>query len=137
MTIRPAREEEFPPVLALWREARSATASLEDTEESLRRLAEWSGDALLVAEADGEIVGALIAAWDGWRGNRYRLAVRPEYRRRGIGRALVEAGDERLRAHGARRVTALVAREEAAAAGLWRTAGYEEDEFVVRYVRNL
>jgi ribosomal protein S18 acetylase RimI-like enzyme len=41
-----------------------------------------------VAEGDGEIVGALIAAWDGWRGNMYRLAVREGHRREGIGLAL-------------------------------------------------
>jgi predicted MFS family arabinose efflux permease len=32
-------------------------------------------EALLVAEVDGVVVGSLIAAWDGWRGSFYRLAV--------------------------------------------------------------
>jgi ribosomal protein S18 acetylase RimI-like enzyme len=40
-------------------------------------------------------VGTLVAAWDGWRGNMYRLAVLPEHRRAGIGRELVDAGYER------------------------------------------
>jgi ribosomal protein S18 acetylase RimI-like enzyme len=63
----------------------------------------WAADpeALLVAEADGWAVGALVAGRDGWRGNLDRLAVRPEARRRGLEVALVRAGEERLRAKGA------------------------------------
>ena len=79
---------------------------------------------LLVAEADGRIAGTLIAAWDGWRGNFYRLAVLPELRRRGIAAALVRAGEERLRAAGARRLAAIV-RRRPTAAGFWTAAGYE------------
>ena len=90
-----------------------------------------------VAEDDGRIVGTLVAAWDGWRGNMYRLAVLPELRRNGIGRALVDAGHEHLRDLGARRVTALVGHEEDAAVALWEATGYERDESLVRFVRNL
>jgi ribosomal protein S18 acetylase RimI-like enzyme len=94
-------------------------------------------EALLVAEVDGGLVGTLIAAFDGWRGNMYRLAVRDDMRRRGIARELVEAGHARLRAVGARRVTALVGADEQAAVALWRSAGYEHDPVHQRFVRNL
>jgi ribosomal protein S18 acetylase RimI-like enzyme len=91
----------------------------------------------LVAELDGELVGTVIAAWDGWRGNMYRLTVRPDHRRTGIARLLAHAGEERLREKGAVRVTALVPRDDQAAAGLWSTAGYELDPFVDRFVKDL
>jgi ribosomal protein S18 acetylase RimI-like enzyme len=123
--------------LALWERARSPAASLPDDESTLTRLMSHTDDALLVAEHEGKVVGALIAAWDGWRGNLYRLAVVPESRRTGIARELVEAGHQRLRAKGARRVTALVARDEEAATELWRALGYDRDEIVVRFVTNL
>lgn len=98
---------------------------------------ETSDDSLLVAESNGRVVGALVAAWDGWRGNMYRLAVLPGHRRRGIARLLVDAAHERLRAKGARRVTALVAHGENEAIALWKAAGYEHDERIGRYVRKL
>jgi ribosomal protein S18 acetylase RimI-like enzyme len=120
-------------VLALWAGSRSASAVTEDTPEAVGRVLE----ALLVAEVDGEVVGTLIAAFDGWRGNMYRLAVRPDCRRRGLARELVDAGHSRLRAVGARRVTALVGSDEEAAVGLWQAAGYEPDPVHQRYVRNL
>jgi ribosomal protein S18 acetylase RimI-like enzyme len=135
--VRVATPQDVDAVLDLWDEARSAAASTPDDTGSVLRLVEPAHDALLVAEHDGRIVGALVAAWDGWRGNMYRLAVLPAYRRRGIARRLVEAGHERLRARGARRVTALVAHDEPDAMGLWRAAGYQLDEEISRFVRNL
>jgi ribosomal protein S18 acetylase RimI-like enzyme len=67
----------------------------------------------------------------------YRLAVEPSRRRQGIARRLVEAGHERLRARGAGRVTALVAHDEPDATALWRAVGYDRDELIVRFVRNI
>ena len=135
--IRSARSEDIEAVLAVWEQARSAAATTPDDAEIVARLIEHTPDALLVAECDGQLVGVLVAGWDGWRGNMYRLAVLMSYRRRGIGRRLVEAGHERLVRKGARRVTALVAHEEEEAQSLWRSAGYRFDEQIARFVRNL
>ena len=133
--IRPATRADAGAVLALWERARSLEASVPDDQEAVEAAVEHG--ALLVAEVAGEVVGTVIAAWDGWRGNIYRLAVAPEHRRRGLGLALVEAAEARLRAVGAPRVTALVAREEADAVALWRAAGYGDDAAISRYVKNL
>ena len=135
--IRAATAADIDSVLAVWAEARSAAAQTSDDPEVVQRLLERDPGALLVAEIGGQVVGVLIAGWDGWRGNVYRLAVIPAHRRQGIARELVEAGHERLRALGAHRVTALVGGEEGAAHRLWRAVGYQRDEFVHRFVRDL
>jgi len=124
-------------VLGLWDQARSEQASIPDRLEDVERLAGESPAALLVAERDGEIVGALIAAWDGWRGNMYRLAVREDSRRQGIGLALVRAGEDYLRRCGVRRITALVAFEDETASSFWGRAGYPLDQQIGRRVRNI
>lgn len=135
--MRRCRPEEAPALLDLWLVARSDHASTPDRLEDLQRLLSESSGAVLVAAENGEIVGALIAAWDGWRGNMYRLAVRAEHRRRGIGLALVRAGEEHLRRQGAHRITALVAYEDAVAGAFWERAGYPWDLQIGRRVRNL
>jgi ribosomal protein S18 acetylase RimI-like enzyme len=137
--VRPAGRADIAAVLALWERARSAAASTPDTPQTVARLLDTGPGALLVAERgpDGAIVGALIAAWDGWRGNMYRLAVDPAHRRTGIALALVRAGERHLAAQGARRVTALVAHDEPDAVGLWAAAGYARDADIARFVRNL
>jgi ribosomal protein S18 acetylase RimI-like enzyme len=135
VTIRLARAEDLDAVLELWGGARSAHAVTEDTPERVLRVIE--AGAVLVAETDGAIVGAVIAAFDGWRGNFYRLAVAPEVRRRGIGARLVAAGEERLRAAGAPRITALVAFADADVRAFWASVGYEADPVMGRMVRSL
>lgn len=135
--MRQCEQGDVPAVLGLWSQARSEHASAADRIDDVERLVADSPAALLVAERDGEIVGALIAAWDGWRGNMYRLAVHEEHRRRGIGLALVRAGEDYLRQRGAGRVTALVAFDDEAAGGFWDAGGYPRDEEIGRRVRDI
>lgn len=137
VSVRPAQIADIAAVLALWERARSPTARTADDHNTVVRLIEDSADALLVAEREGRVLGVLVAAWDGWRDNMYRLAVAPESRRRGIARQLVQAGHARLQAKGAKRITALVAEQDTEATALWRAAGYERDENLVRFVRDL
>jgi ribosomal protein S18 acetylase RimI-like enzyme len=126
-----------PAVLALWESARSPVSVTPDTAEAVRALIAQPGAVLLLALDAEELAGTLVVGWDGWRGNMYRLAVRENFRRRGLGLALVEAGHEHLRSVGARRVTALVGSDDEAAIGLWCAAGYERDRHIARFVRNL
>jgi len=136
--IRRCRQNEVQAVLSLWALARSDHASTVDQPEDIERLtADGSPAALLVAEDVGEIVGAVIAAWDGWRGNIYRLAVREDRRRNGIGISLTKAAEEYLRSRGVRRVTALVAFDDGAVGAFWDAAGYPQDREIGRRVRNI
>lgn len=75
--------------------------SATDNEDGVHRLLRHDAGSLLVAEAGESLVGTLIAAWDGWRGSFYRLAVHPDWRRRGVASSLVRAGELRLERHGA------------------------------------
>ena len=124
-------------VLDLWGQARSEHASTPDRPEDLERLVLESPGTLLIATGGRRIVGVLIAAWDGWRGNLYRLAVDREHRRSGIGLALVRAGEAHLRRQGAKRITALVAYDDPVAGPFWDSAGYPQDPQIGRRVRNV
>jgi len=90
-----------------------------------------------VAEADGRLVGSIIGGWDGWRGNMYRLAVAPEYRRRRIARSLVAEVERRLRTQGAHRITALIVGAEEEARAFWEAVGYGHDVRILRHVKTL
>ncbi len=137
ITIRAANAADIPQVLLLWSLARSSHALTPDHDADVRRLVTAMPGSLLVAETGTRIVGVLVAGWDGWRGNMYRLAVHPDVRRRGIARRLVEAGEEHLRPLGARRATALVAFDDVVAGEFWDAAGYPVDSEIGRRVRNL
>ena len=66
--VRAARHEDIQAVLGVWEQARSEAASTPDDMESVARPIDHTCDGLLVADRDGEVVGALVAGWDGWRG---------------------------------------------------------------------
>jgi ribosomal protein S18 acetylase RimI-like enzyme len=131
--IRPARREDVDDVLRLWREAGSAP-TVTDDEQGLLALLRHDPGALLVAEADGQLLGSLIAGWNGWRGGLYRLAVARAHRRRGLAGALLDAGEQRLRELGARRIDAVVAADEPHAVAFWDSTRFEREPKRLRYV---
>ena len=132
--IRECHPEEAEVLLALWRAA-GTSPSVTDTITDIRRAIENSAS-VLVAELDQRIVGSLIATFDGWRGNMYRIAVHPDYRRRGIGRALVKEGEKCLAKLGVKRITALVEEKYPWAIAFWSSVGYEIEPGIVRFFRN-
>lgn len=134
--VRVARDEDVQAVLDVWREA-EAEVSVTDDPESVARLIARGEGSLLLADLDGRVVGTLVAAFDGWRGNLYRLAVIPEARRRGIATALVREAERRLREAGARRIAAIVLADNGGAVGFWGAAGYELFEGAERFVKSL
>ncbi|HLL65311.1 MAG TPA: GNAT family N-acetyltransferase [Micromonosporaceae bacterium] len=50
----------------------------------------------------------LLEFWDGWRCHLYRLAVHPQRRHAGVGRALMQAAERRFASLGGHRVDAMV-----------------------------
>jgi ribosomal protein S18 acetylase RimI-like enzyme len=138
VSLRRGRPEDIGQVLELWARA-GASPRLTDTPEVLAQLLESTQSVLLLADIDGQLAGTVIGGWDGWRGNIYRLAVVPEYRRRGVASALMREVDAALLAMGARRITALVERDHPWAVGFWNAlerAGYRYDPTMTRYVKN-
>jgi len=139
ITIRPCRRDECPVILELWKSAGSipsVTDSLHALELVLRR----GDDLLLVAEYNNRIIGTAMGGWDGWRANIYRLAVLPQYRRQGIGRALVREIEERLRLKGVRKISIMVEGNDELAKVFWNAlddSGYEYDPRIIRYVKNI
>ena len=92
---------------------------------------------VLVAVDGDEIVGTVIAGWDGWRCHLYRLAVAPSRRRQGIGRGLIDAAEERFRALGGARADAMVLDDNADAHGAWSAGGYRRQGEWSRWVKPL
>jgi ribosomal protein S18 acetylase RimI-like enzyme len=136
LVIRAAQPSEVPNALTVWRESRGEPGKADDPA-GLGALLEYDRSALLIAELDGRIVRSLIAVWDGGRGNMYRLTVHPRIRRQSVARLLVAAGESRLCALGARRISALVWRADGRGVGVWRSADYEHEDGTGRFVKTI
>lgn len=131
--IREARADEAEALLQLWRLTGSGP-SITDTPEHLRMVAERAPDLFLVAEIEGQLAGSILGGWDNWRGHIYRLAVHPDFRRRGLARALTEDIERRLHARGAKRIYALASTKQEMGVKFWESLPYEKSKDVP-YVR--
>ncbi len=104
MQIRPATVADRPGVVALWNRVfpddppHNAPAAVFDAKLS-------TGDGMLIVAKNGSlIIGTAMAGYDGHRGWLYKVAVAPEYRRRGIAGSLVDHAVRALRAAGCTKV---------------------------------
>ncbi|KUN06253.1 GCN5 family acetyltransferase [Streptomyces yokosukanensis] len=135
--IRPAARTDLDAVLAFWRTAAEGTSISDDPDGVDRLIARDPGALILAVGRDGELVGTVIAGFDGWRCHLYRLAVHPQRRRQGIGSALLAAAEERFVRLGGRRADAMVLVRNERAHHTWSAAGYGPEEHWRRWVKPL
>ena len=95
--------------------------ALEEVQKKLQR----DPDLFLVAEIDNEIIGTIIGGYDGRRGMIYHLAVRKNFRGRGVGTLLLDEVEKRLQAKGCLKCYLLITADNPAAAQF-----YEQPQMV-------
>jgi ribosomal protein S18 acetylase RimI-like enzyme len=135
--LRTATDADVDELLALWLEAGENESRPADTREAVLALLARDPDAVILAEHDGEMIGSVIAGWDGWRYHLYRLAVRPSWRRQGVASTLLRAAEDRFMALGATRADAMVLARNALGQRLWHVSGYSEQPEWRRWVKAL
>jgi ribosomal protein S18 acetylase RimI-like enzyme len=134
--LRSAAPSDVSDLLAFWKSAAEGT-SISDDEDGVGRLIARDAEAVIIAERDGRIIGTVIAGWDGWRCHLYRLAVAPDSRRQGVGRALLDAAHQRFAALGGRRADAMVLDRNALGRSAWEAADYAPEPQWTRWTRPL
>jgi ribosomal protein S18 acetylase RimI-like enzyme len=137
LVLRAAQSHEVGAVLAFWRRAAENGGRPPDTAAAIATLHLRDPDALILAVDGADIVGTIIAGWDGWRSHLYRLAVAPSRRREGIGAALIAAAEERFRILGGPRADAMVLDDNERAHLIWAASGYHRQDDWSRWVKPL
>jgi ribosomal protein S18 acetylase RimI-like enzyme len=133
LQFRPGLPDDRHRVEALW----------EDVGLGTTTIGEWATlvagptATVLVAEEEGELIGAGVGSFDGWRAYIYHVAVAEKHRHSGAGRALIHELERGLAKAGAQRVFVTVAEENTAGMALAASSGYQpigEVAFVKEFV---
>lgn len=118
--------EDYEAVAQLWQQAGPGVhLGRSDTPQEIEKKLQRDPDLFLVAEVDGQVVGSVIGGFDGRRGLIYHLAVAPELRQQGLGSALMEEVEQRLKAKGCLRAYLLVTRDNLEALDFYSRRGWE------------
>jgi ribosomal protein S18 acetylase RimI-like enzyme len=89
------------------------------------------GDGLFfVAVAGVEVVGTIMAGYDGHRGWIYSLAVRSTHRKQGIGSSLVSHAERALTEKGCMKINLQIMQGNETVAGFYSSLGFSEEKRV-------
>ncbi|SFG73563.1 GNAT family acetyltransferase [Methylobacterium gossipiicola] len=131
LTIRTYRSDDRAAVTALWR-ACGLVVPHNDPEADIARAAgQPNSDILLGLLADDGIAASVMVGHDGHRGWLYYVAVSPEARGRGHGRAMVAAAEDWLRARGIPKAQLMIRDTNAAVRDFYAGLGWNESPRIV------
>ena len=127
--IRPFAPEDEVAVISLW-EAAGLTRPWNDPRKDIARKLSVQPEWFMVAIARGEIVGSVMAGYDGHRGWVNYLAVLPSFRRAGIGRALMAEVERVLGEAGCPKINLQIRGTNHAAVSFYEALGYATDDVI-------
>jgi ribosomal protein S18 acetylase RimI-like enzyme len=127
--IRQFARADEDAVVALW-EAAGLTRPWNDPRKDIARKLRVQPEGFLVAVTEDQIVGSVMAGYDGHRGWVNYLAVAADARRAGVGRALMAEAERVLADLGCPKVNLQIRGTNAAAIGFYEALGYTPDDVV-------
>ena len=127
--IREMTIEDYEAVKALWLSIKGfAIRSIDDSKEGVTRFLNRNPGTSVVAVEDGKIVGAILCGHDGRRGCLYHVCVAKEYRRQGIGKAMVIHCMEALKKEKINKVSLIAFTVNDIGNAFWRQIGWTKRE---------
>lgn len=122
--IRPFRLDDLAKLDALWQQCFLGDPPRNAAPVSIPEKLRGEPGSVLVAEADGAIVGSVVHGYDGHRGWLWGVAVSSSHRGRGIGAALVRAAEAALAARGCAKVNLQIREGNHTVAAFYERLGY-------------
>lgn len=113
------------PVIDLWNRVFGYDTAHNAPELAIDRKLAVDDGLFFVALAEAQVIGTLMAGYDGHRGWLYSLAVDPQQRRLGTGRALVRHCEQALGARGCLKINLQILSSNAAVQGFYQGLGYQ------------
>ena len=116
-------------VIRLWN-ACGLVVPWNDPVKDIARKIRFQKDLFLVAIREGDLIGTVMAGYEGRRGWINYLAVSPAHQRKGTGRQLMQEAENRLLVLGCPKVNLMVRKSNSQVIEFYRHLGFSPDEAV-------
>lgn len=127
--VRQMKIEDYDQVYALWTKIRGfGIRSVDDSKEGIARFLRRNPDTSVVAVEEDQIVGAILCGHDGRRGCLYHVCVDPDWRMRGIGKAMVVYAMEALKKEEINKVSLIAFTQNDIGNAFWKEIGWTKRE---------
>jgi len=129
LTTRVYHPGDQEAVIALWRACNLVFPWNDPYQDIARKLAQQP-ELFLVGTLENTVIATVMAGYEGHRGWINYLAVAPEHRFRGIGRTMMQAAEDRLRAIGCPKINLQVRAHNAEVLAFYQHLGFQIDQVV-------
>lgn len=129
MEIRSFIADDEPAVIELWDRC-GLLRPWNDPKRDIQRKLLVNPELFLVGLIQGVVVATAMAGYEGHRGWINYLAVSPDCQRQGLGRAIMEAAEQRLRAIGCPKINLQVRTGNQQVIDFYRQLGFQIDDVV-------
>ena len=127
--IRIMTMDDYEAVYKLWKKIHGfGIRSIDDSREGIERFIKRNPETSIVAEVDGKIVGSILCGHDGRRGCFYHVCVDENYRRQGIGKAMVVHAMEELKKEKINKVSLIAFTKNDIGNAFWNQIGWTKRE---------
>ena len=116
--------EDYDGVHALWLSIRGfSIRSIDDSREGVEKFILRNPGTSIVAEEEGEIIGAILCGHDGRRATFYHVCVREDRRKQGIGKAMVVRAMNELKKEKINKVALIAFTKNDVGNAFWKSIG--------------
>ncbi|SDF58231.1 GNAT family N-acetyltransferase [Marvinbryantia formatexigens] len=127
--IRSMTIDDFAQVHKLWMQISGfGIRSVDDSYEGVARFLKRNPGCSVVAERDGRIIGSILCGHDGRRGCLYHVCVHPDFRKQGIGKAMVVFAMEALKKEKINKVSLIAFTRNDIGNTFWKEIGWTRRE---------
>ncbi len=125
MDIRVMTIKDYDKVYGLWRTIRGfGIRSMDDSRDGIARFLKRNPTTSMTAWEGDILIGAILCGHDGRRGCLYHVCVRKSHRRQGVGKAMVVACMEALRAQEINKVSLIAFTKNDIGNAFWNKMGW-------------
>ncbi len=127
MNIRLMTIEDYEAVFQLWTDTPGmGMRSIDDSLSGITNFLKRNPATCFVTQVNTELVGVILCGHDGRRGYIYHAAVKPDFRKKGIAKALVNAALDALKKEKINKVALVVFNTNDLGNQFWQSMGFEQ-----------